>query len=53
LLKGTIEVAAYYNYGYRDAQRTHYVFQIDDGARATIVTNTWSAAKTVRISVSN
>jgi hypothetical protein len=32
LLKGTIDVAAYYNFGYREAQRTHYAFQISDSS---------------------
>jgi hypothetical protein len=30
LLKGTINVAAYYNMGYREADRTHYCFGITD-----------------------
>jgi hypothetical protein len=31
LLKGTIEIANYYNYGYNGAEETHYSFTINDG----------------------
>src|SRR5262245_40853773 len=30
LLKGTIDVSGYYNYGYAEAERTHYAFEISD-----------------------
>ena len=32
LLKGMIDVAAYYNYGYGEAQGTHYAFRISDSS---------------------
>lgn len=31
VLKGTIEVASYYNYGYRKSQDTHFAFEFNDG----------------------
>jgi len=31
LLKGSIEVSSYYNYGYANAQATHYTFELNDG----------------------
>jgi hypothetical protein len=31
ILKGTIEISDYYNYGYRRAEQTHYSFRINDG----------------------
>jgi hypothetical protein len=32
LLKGTIEIANYYNFGYDRAEQTHYSFTINDGS---------------------
>jgi hypothetical protein len=31
LLEGTIEVSNYYNWGYREAEQTHYSFKVIDG----------------------
>ena len=31
IISGAIEVSDYYNYGYREAQSTHYSFQLNDG----------------------
>jgi hypothetical protein len=31
LLKGTIEISNYYNWGYQRAEQTHYSFRINDG----------------------
>jgi len=31
LLKGSIEISNYYNWGYKGAEETHYSFRINDG----------------------
>jgi hypothetical protein len=33
LLKGTIEVSNYYNFGYRDVEQSHYSFDIIDSTQ--------------------
>jgi hypothetical protein len=37
LLKGTIEMSNYNNYGYNGAEETHYSFTINDGLRQQLL----------------